>query len=401
MIDRVEIPYGVYWSTPFCKWQGAFQHLHAMRFAALVGARELRARGVDPACLDSGVFGMTNAQFQSFYGAPWPLSELGAPQAAGHMVTQVCATGARALFAAASEVALGLAETSLVLIGDRCSNGAHIYYPSPGGPGGYGRSEDQVTYNMMNDAIGGHAMVSTAETVAAKHGVSREAQDALTLRRYAQYLDATAHDRAFQRRYMTLPFAVPTPDFKGEACEIAGDEGVFPTSAEGLAKLRPVTPGGTVTFGSQTHPADGSAGLIVTTPARAREISRAPGVRIRIRGFGQGRVALGHMPEAPLKAATRALHAAGVGISAVDAVKSHTPFAVNDIVFAKETGCDLETMNNYGCSLIWGHPQGPTGLRAIIELIEELAQRGGGLGLFQGCAAGDSAMAVVIEVADG
>ena len=58
-------------------------------------------------------------------------------------------------------------------------------------------------------------------------------------------------------------------------------------------------------------------------------------------------------------------------------------------------------MNELGCSLIWGHPQGPTGLRAVIELIEELAIRGGGWGLFTGCAAGDSAMAVVVEVGDG
>jgi len=79
-------------------------------------------------------------------------------------------------------------------------------------------------------------------------------------------------------------------------------------------------------------------------------------------------------------------------------VKSHNPFAVNDIVFARQTGADLTTMNNYGCSLIWGHPQGPTGLRSVIELIEELVIRGGGRGLFQGLvAAGDSAMAVVID----
>ncbi len=57
-------------------------------------------------------------------------------------------------------------------------------------------------------------------------------------------------------------------------------------------------------------------------------------------------------------------------------------------------------MNNYGCSLIWGHPQGPTALRAIIELIEELALRGGGTGLFEGCAAGDTAMATVVRVGD-
>ena len=76
----------------------------------------------------------------------------------------------------------------------------------------------------------------------------------------------------------------------------------------------------------------------------------------------------------------------------------HLPFALNDIIFARETGAELETMNNYGCSLIWGHPQAPTGMRAIIELSEELALLGGGYGLFHGCAAGDTAMAVVLRV---
>ena len=81
-------------------------------------------------------------------------------------------------------------------------------------------------------------------------------------------------------------------------------------------------------------------------------------------------------------------------------MKSHNPFAVNDVVFARETGFPLEKMNNFGCSLIYGHPQGPTGLRLMIEMIEELALRGGGTGLFHGCAAGDTAMAVIIRVDD-
>jgi acetyl-CoA acetyltransferase len=57
-------------------------------------------------------------------------------------------------------------------------------------------------------------------------------------------------------------------------------------------------------------------------------------------------------------------------------------------------------MNNFGCSLIWGHPQGPTGLRSVLEMIEELVMRGGGIGLFSGCAAGDSAMALALRVSD-
>jgi acetyl-CoA acetyltransferase len=106
------------------------------------------------------------------------------------------------------------------------------------------------------------------------------------------------------------------------------------------------------------------------------------------------------MPEAPVPAAKKALEQAGKTIQQVDAVKTHNPFVVNDLVFAKATGTDVMQMNNYGCSLVWGHPNAPTGLRSSIELIEELVVRGGGVGLFTGCAAGDTAMAVLIEVGD-
>ncbi len=84
----------------------------------------------------------------------------------------------------------------------------------------------------------------------------------------------------------------------------------------------------------------------------------------------------------------------------IKCVKTHNPFIVNDIVFSREFGFNPQHMNNCGCSLIWGHPQGPTALRAIIELIEELRVKGGGYGLFVGCAAGGSAMALVLEVKD-
>lgn len=399
-LDNVEIPYGAYWSTPFAKWQGSLQHLHAMQFAAHVAKRELEARGIDPTIFESGVFGMTNAQYQSFYGAPWPLYDLGAKRTPGHMLTQVCATGARVLFAGAAELASGLAKRVLVIAADRCSNGPHIYYPAPGGVGGYGRSEDQVTYNMTHDAIGGHSMLDTAENVAHKYSITTEEQHDVVLRRYAQYQDALKDGQAFQRRYMTLPFAVPKPNFKADAGVMAGDEGVFHTTREGLAKLKPVREGGTVTFGGQTHPADGNVGLVMTTPDEARQLAKNSAIRVRIRGFGQSRTELAYMPEAPIEASRRALAQADIELKDVKAIKSHNPFAVNDIAFARETGISVDVMNNYGCSLIWGHPQGPTGLRAIVELIEELAAAGGGLGLFQGCAAGDSSMAVVVEVSD-
>lgn len=399
-LDNVEIPYGAYWSTPFAKWQGSLQHLHAMKLAAHVAKKELAIRRIDPTVFDSGVLGMTNAQFQSFNGAPWPLYELGAYKTPGHMLSQVCATGARVLFAGASEIALGMSRISLLLAADRCSNGAHIYYPTPSGPGGYGKSEDQVFYNMMNDPVGGHSMMQTGENVAAKFSISRAELDAVSLRRYEQYQDALKDDQAFQKRYMTLPFSVPKPDFKGEERILTGDEGIFPSTVEGLAKLKPVIEGGVVTYGNQTHPADGNAAIVLACSERARELSTNPSIKITLCGFGQARTDLGYMPAAPIEAAKQALQMAGIEINKVKAIKTHNPFAVNDVAFAKATGIDVMKMNNYGSSMIWGHPQGPTGLRATIELIEELMIAGGGYGLFTGCAASDTGMAVVIRVAD-
>jgi acetyl-CoA acetyltransferase len=175
------------------------------------------------------------------------------------------------------------------------------------------------------------------------------------------------------------------------------DEGVFPTTAEGLAKLRPVVPGGTVTFGSQTHPADGNAGCLVTTQGVAKELATDPGVTVRLVSFGEARVKKGFMAMATVPAAQQALRRAGFTIGEV-AIKTHNPFAVNDVYFSRELGVAKDAMNHYGSSLVFGHPQGPTGLRLVAELVEELVLAGGGRGLFVGCAAGDSAAALCLEV---
>jgi acetyl-CoA acetyltransferase len=106
------------------------------------------------------------------------------------------------------------------------------------------------------------------------------------------------------------------------------------------------------------------------------------------------------MPKAPVPAALNALAAAGLDLATVEIVTTHNPFAVNDPWFSQQTGFPPERMNPYGCSLVYGHPQGPTGARAIAELIVALEERGGGRGLFTGCAAGDTAGAVVVEVTD-
>ena len=395
-----EIPYGAYWSTPFARWQGAFAGLNSVQFAAHVARAELGKRSISTDIFDYGVLGMTVPQHHSFYGLPWFTGLIGAAHVAGPTINQACATGARVLQAGAQEIQTGGASAALLATCDRTSNGPHVYYPNSKGPGGTGTAENWVMDNFGHDPLGPHAMLDTAETVARKHQISTAEQHDVVLRRQQQYEMALADDRAFQKRYMTLPFDVPSPNYRKSAATLDGDEGLIASTPEGLAKLKPVKPDGTVTFGGQTHPADGSAAIIVATPEKSKELSRDKNIVVNIMGFGLGRAELAHMPEATIPATQRALAQADMAITQMDAIKSHNPFAVNDIVFARATGADLNMMNNYGCSLIWGHPQGPTGLRAIIELIEELALRGGGTGLFQGCAAGDTSMAAIISLTD-
>src|SRR5262245_24613964 len=324
------IPYGAYWSTPFAKWQGSLAHLHSVKLAAHVARAELARRKIAPDAFDFAVLGTTVPQHQSFYGAPWFAGMIGADAVSGPTINQACATGARALEMAAREIEAGDASTALVATCDRISNGPEITYPNPEGPGGAGAREHWVLDNFAADPLTGEPMLATAENVARKYQISREAQHEVTLRRYAQYQAALADDRAFQKRYMTLPFPVPDARLAKTRGHMDGDEGIFPTTAEGLAKLKPVMPDGTVTYGAQTHPADGNAAIVVTTKARARELSGKPEIAIRVVAFGQARVERAHMPEAPVPAARRALERAGLRIGDMAAIKSHNPFAVND-----------------------------------------------------------------------
>ena len=104
------------------------------------------------------------------------------------------------------------------------------------------------------------------------------------------------------------------------------------------------------------------------------------------------------MAGAPAPALKKATEAAGIKISDLSQVKTHNPFIVNDINTSKQLNIDQKIINNYGSSMVYGHPQAPTAGRAIIELIEALAIQGGGYGAFTGCAAGDIAASMVIKV---
>jgi acetyl-CoA acetyltransferase len=373
--ESAYIPLHAAWSSPFVRWQGPAAELSSLDLAAQVTERALGERGITE--VDDLVLGLTVPQKQSFYGAPTLAARLGLGSVSGPLIMQACATSVACVHAAAA----GGDGVRLVVVTDRTSNGPHVVYPSAGAPGGTPQSENWVLDSFGCDPNTGEGMLATAERVAAQGEFSKAEVDAVTARRWEQYEQALD---GFQQRWM-VPISVGS---KRKPAEIAADWGIRPAPLDALQRLAAVEEGGVTSYGSQTHPADGCAGLIVT--------SEPSEVRILASGFA--RVAAGEMPKAPVPAAAAALHDAGLALSDIDIIKTHNPFAVNDLWFARETGADLDAMNPFGCSLIYGHPQGPTGARGLVELIWALHDRGGGRGLFTGCAAGDTGAALVVEL---
>jgi acetyl-CoA acetyltransferase len=395
MYTKAFIPYGGYYSSPFAKWQGTLANENAIVLGAATAKRWLASKGWDASVFDYTYQGQTVVQHRCFYGSTWANTLMGAERTPGVTVMQACATATTCLNQAAMSVELGVQESPLCFMADRLSNGPHLIWPNPKGPGGTVIAEDWDMDNFNGCPIVKKPMLATAENVAKLGGFTREQADELVLRRFEQYQTALKDDRAFQKRYM---FPIEIQISKKKTITLEADEGIAPTTADGVKSLKPVMPEGIHTFASQTHPADGNSCILVTTKDRAAKLSSDPSKTIQVLSYGFARVEPAHMPAAPVPAAKMALAQAGLKISDIYVIKTHNPFAANDLYFAQQMGVDINTMNNFGCSLIWGHPQAPTVARLVIEGIEEAVINGGGYVLITGCAAGDTGAAMVLKV---
>ncbi len=397
MFTKAYIPYRGYYSTPFCRWQGSFAAEHPVRLAGATAKRWLATKpNWNAAEIEYVNCGNTVYTKHAFWNGSWVAVLLGAERTVGVWISQACSTGTTAIYQAAMAVEVGSAGFVLNVCNDRVSNGPHAVWPDPNGPGGYPEREDWVMDNFNFDPWGQEKMVTTADYVALEAGITKEECDYCALKRYEQYQMALRDDRAFQKRYM---FPVEISMGKKGTKIVDQDEGIIESTAEGLAALKPLNDFGVHSFGAQTHPADGHAVLAVTTREKAKELAESNGPEIQVISFGYGRAEKARMGKAPVPATRMALQRAGLEPKDIKAWKSHSPFAVNDVYMAKELGIDLvDHWNDYGCSMIYGHPHAATMCRHTIELIEQLVIEGGGYGVATGCAAGDTAATLIIKV---
>ena len=235
-------------------------------------------------------------------------------------------------------------------------------------------------------------IIATAGIAARKYKMDRKEVDELTFYRYQQYFEAQTS--GFLDRVL-VPLEVL--NLQGRVLgKVDSDAGIRKLTLNTLREMRELDT--CVTGGTQTHASDGMATLLVTTKEKARELSPRPEIDIQFIAKTEIRTSPGLMPEAPALAVQKLLDRTGLKMDDMAVVKNHNPFAVNDVIFSKIFNYDWHKMNTTGCSLVWGHPQGPTLTRIIIESLEEAKDLGGGYVMVFGCAAGDVGIAAILKV---
>jgi len=388
---KVRIPYGTWGSSYFPAWQSSpLAEVNIGQFAGESMAKILSKRKVSTSHLDYLIIGSTVPWHWKFWNATVVANCMGR-RIPGYHLEQACATGLQAVVQAVAQVQMGASEAVGVLTFDRTSDSPAGIFPERRA---YRRTEvlSDVWDNFGFDPSTEQAMITSAGNVARKHKIEKSEIDELTAFRYKQYFDGK--ESGFLSR-VAMPLEILNLQGKSMGV-ISEDVGVRKVSIDALRAMRELET--CVTGGTQTHASDGMATLLVTTAEKAAEISTRPEIEISFVAKAEVRVLPSSMPEAPAMAVKKLLNQTGLTLDDMVVVKDHNPFAVNDAVFSKVMNYDWRKMNNNGSPLVWGHPQGPTLTRVIIEALEEAVDLGGGYVLVFGCAAGDVGIASIFKV---
>ena len=394
MFPDARIPYGTWGSSFFPAWKtSALAEVNIGQFAGEAMNRILGIRKVRKDVLDYLVIGSTIPWHWKFWTAPMVASCMG-QRLPGYHMEQACATGLQAVVLAGAQVQTGDTDVVGVLTFDRTSDSPVGVFPERRS---YERTQaiSDVWDNFGFDPATENSMITCAGFASRKYGIERQMADEITLCRYEQYFKAK--ESGFLDR-----FCVPLELLNVQGKHLGWideDLGIRKVSRDSLAAMYELDT--SVTAGGQTHASDGMACLLVTTADKAKELSPRPEIDIRFLGKAEVRTQPSLMPEAPGMAVGKLLDRAGLKVTDMAVIKDHNPFAVNDAIFSKVFDYDWSRMNNNGCSLVWGHPQGPTLTRLLIEGLEEAVDLGGGYVLLFGCAAGDVGIAALFEVKGG
>jgi acetyl-CoA C-acetyltransferase len=311
----------------------------------------------------------------------------------GMTINAVCGSGLKAVMLAAQAVAWG--DSEIVIAGgqENMSAAPHVL---PGSRDGQRMGDWKLIDTMIVDGLwdvyNQYHMGITAENVAKKYGISREAQDALAL---ASQQKAGAAQEAGRFKDEIVPFSIPQK--KGDPVVFASDEFINrKTSAEALAGLRPAfDKAGGVTAGNASGINDGAAAVLVMTAKKAAALGLKP--MGRIASFATTGLDPAYMGMGPVPASTKALQRAGWKAADLDLLEINEAFAAQACAVNQEMGWDTSKVNVNGGAIAIGHPIGASGCRILVTLLHEMQRRDAKKGIASLCIGGGMGVALTIE----
>ena len=388
--------------SPFGRYGGGLGGVRADDLAAQVIAALVARTKIPAERIDDVVLGCANQAGEDNRNVARMAALLaGLPVSVpGITVNRLCGSGMQAIADAARLIAGG--EADLVIAGgvEQMSRAPLVMAkPTEAFPRGNQTIYDTTLgwrfANPRMEAMHGTlAMGETAERVAERCNVSREAQDKLALASQQRAGKAMASGRMAQE---ITPIVTGVDKKTGAEQRLAVDEHPRPeTTAEQLAKLRPAfSKTGTVTAGNASGLNDGACAVLVASEQAMRELGLAPKARY-VTSAAAG-VEPSYMGLGPIPASKKALARAGLTPQRVDLAELNEAFAAQAIPCIDQIGLDPERVNVNGGAIAWGHPLGASGARLVLTLVLELTHRSMTTGLASMCIGVGQGIALLVE----
>ncbi len=376
--------------TPIGAFNGALKSVSASDLGAAAIRAALDRSKVDAGEVDEVIMGSVLTAGQGMNPARQAGMAAGIPESSTAMiVNQVCGSGLRSVALGAQALSIG--DSDIVVAGgqENMSQAPHVAHLRDGHKMGDVGFVDSMIRDGLWDIFNGYHMGVTAENVAEKWQVTRDAQDKFALTSQQRAADAIKNGRFADE---ITPVAV-----KHRKGDIVVDADEYPrdTSLESLAKLRPAfQKDGTVTAGNASGINDGAAAVVLMrgedaekrgTPPLARLVSWATvGVDPAIMGTG------------PIPASRAALDKAGWSVDDLDLVEANEAFAAQSCAVLGELGLDPDKVNVNGGAIALGHPIGASGCRVLVTLLHEMQRRDAKKGLATLCIGGGMGIAMCV-----
>jgi acetyl-CoA C-acetyltransferase len=379
--------------TAVGSFQGSLAHVPAVDLGAAVIRQLLDQTGLDGSQIDEVIMGQVLTAGAGQNPARQASIKAGLPFAVPAMtLNKVCGSGLKALHLATQAIRCGDAE---IIIAGGQENMSLSNYVMPGARTGLRMGHATMIDTMISDglwdAFNDYHMGITAENLADKYKITREAQDAFAAS--SQQKAAAAIEAG---RFVDEITPILIPQRKGDPLSFAVDEQPRAgTTAESLARLKPAfKKDGTVTAGNASSLNDGAAAVILMSAAKAEALGLP--VLARIAAYANAGVDPAIMGIGPVSATRRCLDKAGWSLEELDLIEANEAFAAQSLSVGKELGWDMDKVNVNGGAIAMGHPIGASGCRVLVTLLHEMIKRDAKKGLATLCIGGGQGVALAL-----